>query len=75
MDIVVDEILKKLITLPYPLQRQVLLFVDALQVSSLRGTPGQQLLKFVGTFSAEDLAIMKQAIDEGYEQINSKEGA
>ncbi len=75
MDIVVDEIIKKLKTLPDNLQRQVLLFVDALQVSSMRGTPGQELLKFVGTIPAEDLAIMRQAIDEGCEQINSKEGA
>ncbi len=73
MDIVVDEIMKKLKTLPDNLQRQVLLFVDALQNSSIRGTPGEQLLKFVGMIPPEDLAVMKQAIEQGCEQVDTDE--
>ncbi len=73
MDIVVDEIMKKLKTLPDNLQRQVLLFVDALQISSIRGTPGEQLLKFIGMIPPEDLAVMKQAIEQGCEQVDTDE--
>ncbi len=73
MDTVVDEILRKLKTLPDHLQRQVLLFVDALQTSAIRGTPGQQLLKFAGTISVEDLAIIRRAIDQGCEQVDTDE--
>ncbi len=73
MDIVVDEIMKKLKTLPDNLQRQVLLFVDALQISSIRGTPGEQLLKFIGMIPPEDLAVMKQAIEQGCEQVDADE--
>ena len=39
----------------------------------IRGTSGKELLKFVGTISKEDLEIMKQAIEEGCEQINESE--
>ncbi len=73
MDTVVNEIVRKLKTLPDHLQRQVLLFVDALQTSAIRGTPGQQLLKFAGTISNEDLAIMQQAIYQGCEQVDADE--
>lgn len=67
-----DEITKKIKTLPDNLQRQVLIFVDALQVSSTCGVPGQSLLKFAGTISAEDLTLMQQAIEAGCEQVNDR---
>ncbi len=72
---VVDEIIKKLKTLPNHLQRQVLLFVDALQISSTRGKSGQQLLEFAGSISVDDLNTMRQAIDQLCEQVDSDEGA
>ncbi len=70
---VVDEIVRKLKTLPNNLQRQVLLFVDALKVSSERGRTGNQLLKFAGAIPSDDLAIMQQAIEQGCEQVDPDE--
>jgi len=45
-----NEITKKIKQLPDNLQRQVLIFVDALQVSSTRGTPGKLLLELQAQF-------------------------
>jgi len=70
---ILSEIAKKIKSLPDNLQRQVLIFVDALQVSSMRGTPGKLLLEFAGTISPDDLSLMKQAIESGCEQVDSSE--
>ena len=70
---VVNEILRKLQALPDNLQKQVLLFVDALHVSSKRGKPGSALLEFAGSIPAEDLVRMQKAINEGCEQIEPDE--
>ncbi len=70
---VVDEIVRKLKHLPTDLQRQVLIFVDALQVASARGKPGLQLAQFTGVISKSDLAIMQQAIDAGCEHVDTNE--
>jgi hypothetical protein len=67
------EIKKKIKTLPDNLQRQVLIFVDALQVSSQRGSPGKLLLDFAGTISPDDLTLMGQAIESGCEQVDSSD--
>lgn len=71
--VILDEITKKIKTLPDNLQRQVLIFVEALQTSSTRGTPGKALLAFVGTISPDDLSIMAQAIESGCEQVDASE--
>jgi len=68
-----NEITKKIKQLPDNLQRQVLIFVDALQVSSTRGTPGKLLLEFAGTISPDDLSLMGQAIESGCEQVDGSE--
>ncbi len=70
---ILNELTKKIKTLPDNLQRQVLIFVDALQVSSLRGTPGKSLLEFAGTISQDDLSVMEQAIKSGCEQVDGRE--
>lgn len=69
----INEIMKKIKSLPDNLQRQVLIFVDALQVSSTRGKPGKQLLKFAGTISTDDLNVMKQSIETGCEQVDGSD--
>ena len=71
--LVLDEIVKKIKSLPDNLQRQVLIFVDALHTSSMRGTPGRQLLEFAGTIPLDDLEIMKQTIEAGTEQVDESE--
>jgi hypothetical protein len=70
---ILSEIAKKIKSLPDNLQRQVLIFVDALQVSSMRGTQGKLLLEFAGTISLDDLSLMGQAIESGCEQVDSSE--
>ena len=68
-----NEITKKIKTLPDNLQRQVLIFVDALQVSSMRGAPGKSLLEFAGTISLDDLSLMGEAIESGCEKVDGSE--
>jgi hypothetical protein len=70
--VIIDEITKKLRNLPDNLQRQVLIFVDALQSSSVRGTQGKVLVEFAGTISLNDLSLMKESIEAGCEQINTR---
>jgi hypothetical protein len=48
------------------LQHEALQFVRALH-GTPRGTPGSDLLEFVGSIPHEDLEAMKQAIEEGCE--------
>lgn len=72
-NVILNEIAKKLKTLPSNLQRQVLIFVDALQVSSTRGTQGKSLLEFAGTISLDDLSVMRQTIESGCEQVDGSE--
>jgi hypothetical protein len=70
---ILNEITKKIMALPDNLQRQVLIFVDALQVSSMRGTPGKFLLEYADTISPDDLSLMRQAIESGCEQVDGSE--
>jgi hypothetical protein len=69
----IQEIIKRLKTLSLEQQRQVLDFTLALSSEPPKQYPGKNLLKLVGTISPEDLEIMKQAIEEGCEQVNESE--
>ena len=71
--LVVEEIVKKVRKLPNNLQRQVLIFVDALEASNMRGRPGKELLHLAGSISPEDAAKIEQAIEEGCEQVDIDE--
>ena len=72
---VVNEIVKNIKILPSDLQRQALGFVDTLQTqtTSTRGVPGELLLKFSGTISANDLKVMQEAIETGCERVDSSD--
>jgi hypothetical protein len=70
---VFNEITKKIKLLPENLQRQVLIFVDALQASSKRGAPGKLLLEFSGVITPDDLTLMRQVIESGCEQVDDSE--
>ncbi len=50
--------------LPMQQQQQVLAYVRSLSKTSLKGVPGISLLRFAGTIEADDLELMKQAIEE-----------
>jgi hypothetical protein len=59
--------------LPYELQWRVLEFTHALTISAPRGVLGRQLLHFAGAIPADDLRLMRQAIEEGCEQVDHDE--
>jgi hypothetical protein len=69
------EVIEQLETLPENLQRQVLAFAQALQTQKgeQHGVPGEQLLAFAGTIPMDDLVLMRQAIEDGCEQVNLNE--
>ena len=67
------EIQEQLSHLPLEQQRQVLEFARALVAARVRGVPGRALLRFAGLVETDDLALMKQAIEEGCEQVQPNE--
>jgi len=55
--------------MPQHLQWQVLEFVRALAKTEVRGTPGQKLLQFAGSIPADDLQLMREAIEQDYKRL------
>ena len=70
---IIDQVVEQLRDLPQELQWRVLEFTRALAVSTPRGVPGQQLLSFAGTISPEDARLMREAIEQGCEQVDANE--
>ena len=70
---IVDKVIEQLKSLPHDLQWRVLEFTRALAQSSPRGVPGQQLLRFAGTITPHDAQLMREAIEQGCEQIDANE--
>ncbi len=66
----IQEIVERLRSLSLEQQRTVLDFILELSGEPPKQYPGKNLLQLVGTISKEDLEIMKQAIEEGCEQID-----
>jgi hypothetical protein len=64
------EIREQLNQLPPEQQHQVLEFARSLVKALIRGVPGKALLRFAGILDTDDLATMKQAIEEGCERLN-----
>lgn len=71
--VIVEKVVEQLKSLPYELQWRVLEFTRALALSVPRGVPGPQLLRFAGAVPLEDVQQMRQAIEEGCEQVNVNE--
>ena len=69
----IQEIIQRLDKLTPGQQKQILNSVLSFLGEPIRGIPGKELLKFVGTISREDLEIMKQAIEEDCERIDESE--
>ena len=67
---VVDMVIEELEGLPSELQWRVLEFTRALALSKPRGRPGKELLGLVGAIGSEDLEEMRQAIEQGCEQVH-----
>lgn len=69
--LIVDEVVENLKQLPLEFQQRVLDFTRALTTSMPRGIPGQQLLRFAGSISAQDVELMKEAIEQGCGQVDA----
>ena len=74
MDKLKKELLEQIEKLTPGQQKQVLDFALELSGELPEGTPIKELLKFAGTIPPEDLERMKQAIEEGCEQVHVSEG-
>lgn len=74
MDIsIVEKVVEQLKALPQELQWRVLEFTRALSVSTPHGVSGVQLLRFAGIIALDDVNIMRQAIEQGCEQVDVNE--
>ena len=62
-----DEIIEQVDSLAAPQQRKVLDFARRLTMPA--GTPGRDLMRFVGSIDPADLEAMSHAIQEGCEKI------
>ena len=51
-------------------RRQVLEFARSLATPKIQGVPGRSLLRFAGIIDGADLEELKQAVEEGCEQIH-----
>ncbi|HIK30568.1 MAG TPA: hypothetical protein IGS17_06250 [Oscillatoriales cyanobacterium M59_W2019_021] len=70
---IVDEVVERLKVMPPHLQWQVLEFVRSLVKVEVRGTPGQQLLRFAGSIPIDDLQLMREAIEQDCDRIDLNE--
>ena len=71
--LIVNKVIEQLKALPYELQWRVFEFTRALTVSTPHGVPGQQLLRFAGVIPLDDLQLMRLAIEQGCERIDTNE--
>jgi len=71
--LIMDRVIEQLEVLPYELQWRVLEFTHALVASVPHGVPGQQLLRFAGVIPLDDLQLMRLAIEQGCERVDTNE--
>jgi len=69
----IQEITQRLDKLTPWQQKQILNSVLSFLGEPIRGTPGKELLKFVGLFPPEDLEQIKQAIEEDCKLIDESQ--
>ena len=69
----IQEIVERLDKLTPMQQKQILNSVLSFLGEPIRLSSGKNLLQFAGTISKEDLEIMKQAIEEGCEQVDESD--
>lgn len=70
---IIDEVIEQLRAMPQHLQWRVLEFARTLVKSQVRGTTGQQLLRFAGSIPPDDLQLMREAIEQDCEQVDANE--
>ncbi|WP_066423476.1 hypothetical protein [Anabaena sp. 4-3] len=70
---IIDEVVEQLRAMPQHLQWQVLEFARTLVKVEVRGTPGQELLRFAGSSPPDDLQFMREVIEQDCEQVDVNE--
>ncbi len=70
---IIEEVVEQLRAMPQDLQSQVLEFARTLAKTEIQGTPGKELLRFAGSIPAEDIQLMREAIEQGCEQVDINE--
>jgi len=70
---ILDEVVEQLRGMPLLLQKQVLIFAKTLTDSTVQGVPGSRLVRFAGTISPDDIALMREAIEQDCEQVDANE--
>jgi hypothetical protein len=70
---VLNQIIEQVKALPDNLQHQVLTFVRSLRTVAARGTHGSLLLQFAGGISLDDVASMREAIENDCERVDGNE--
>lgn len=70
---IINEVIEQLKAMPQDLQWQVLEFARLLTKSQVRGTPGQELLRFAGSIPPDDIQLMGEAIKQSCEQVDINE--
>lgn len=70
---ILDEVIEKLKILPHDQQRRVLEFARALVLSTPRGVPGRELLRFAGAVPADEIQLMREAIEQDCERVDHDE--
>ncbi|BAU12031.1 hypothetical protein LEP3755_25590 [Leptolyngbya sp. NIES-3755] len=61
---ILDEVIEQLRGMPENSQKKVLEFAKTLNHSTIRGVPGSQLLRFAGAIAPDDIALMREAIEQ-----------
>ncbi len=70
---IVEMVVEQLKDLPSRSQWRVLEFTRALNLRTPQGIPGQQLLRFAGAISTEDVNAMREVIENSCERVNANE--
>lgn len=70
---IIDEVVEQLRVMPQDLQSRVLEFARMLVKTEVRGTSGQELLRFAGSIPADDLQLMREAIEQDCERVDVNE--
>jgi len=73
--LVIEKVVEHPKELPYGLQWRVLEFTCALALTTPRGVPGKQLLRFAGAIPASDVELMRRAIEQGCERVDTDGGS
>jgi hypothetical protein len=70
---ILDCVVEQLKDMPENLQQQVLEYARALASSKIQGVPGQQLLCFAGVIPTDDIQLMREAIEQDCQQVDTSE--